>query len=195
MTATQGSSSPPADNPFRQSGVDNTATVRSIRVAAALNERLGDLLRKTNYASDEELANALGEARQLYPEIWSHLDDARRALARRGITVLAYDELRSSTAAQQGGVLDVEVTDRTKTAWMNAEGHATAAFACNQLRAALPEVDWQALEAADAAALAAGASLGPSRATKIVFYILAGALALLGIALLIAYKIGVRTGG
>ena len=71
-----------AQHPYRQQGDDLSDVVRSVRIAGALNERLAELFRPKQFYSDEELSNVLGEVRQLYPQIWSHLDDAHAGLAR-----------------------------------------------------------------------------------------------------------------
>lgn len=172
--------------------------VRSIRVAAALNERVGELVRPKQYDSDEELGNVLGELRQLYPEVWSHLDDARAALARRGIVVDAYEVLRVSPEARSGGVLDVELTgsrgmgDWTKEAQLNVAGHEAAKRACRVLGAAVPGVDWAALDRADAEQIAAAGSLTMARWKVVVFTVIIGALAVIGIAGYIYYRIGIK---
>lgn len=183
-----------ADHPYRQQAGDVSGVVRSIRVAAALNERFGELLRKKSYYSDEDLSNTLGEVRQLYPEIWSNLDDARNALVARGLSVDAYEELRASNDARSGGVLDVDVTDATltstkgKTAYMNAPGHAAATAACNVLRAALPQIDWEELDRAEAAELAQFGSLGPAPWKKVVFYAIAVVFAAVAVGLYLVFR-------
>jgi hypothetical protein len=185
--------------PYR-TPAEATTVVRSIRVGAALNEQFGALLRRRIYNDPERLTSLLGEARQLYPEIWSNLDDARKALVERGVPTDRYDALRASSAARNGGVLDVQVTEQTltqaalrtgyeKTANLNAEGHAAATEACNVLRAALPHVDWEALDRAEAEELAAFGSLGPSRARKLVFYTLAGIAAAMALVLLVVWVV------
>lgn len=185
--------------PYR-TPAEATSVVQSIRVGAALNEQFGALLRRRIYNDPERLASLLGEARQLYPEIWSNLDDARKALVERGIPTDAYDALRASSAARKGGVLDVQVTEQTlaqaalrtsyeKTAYLNAEGHAAATEACNALRAALPHVDWEALDRAEAEELAAFGSLGPSRGKKLAFYTLMVIAAAVALVLLIVWAV------
>ena len=70
--------------------------VQSIRVATALFDRVGVLGKpRSMKASEAELA--IGEAQQLFPEIWSNLDDARNALAAQDRDVAAYDLLRGET--------------------------------------------------------------------------------------------------
>jgi hypothetical protein len=177
---------------------DMSGVVRSIRVGAALNDRFGELLSKKNYLSDEDLSSTLGEVRQLYPEIWSNLDDARNALAARGVPVEAYDSLRSSAAARGGGVLDVDLTENvlgrggSKTAYFNGPGHTAAKQACDALRATLPDVDWVALDRAEAAEIAQFGSLGPARWKKVVFYGIALVLIAVAVGLYLVFRLTAR---
>jgi hypothetical protein len=180
-------------DPYRQSSVDFSRAIRSIRVAAALNEQYAVLARAKSYSNPDELSRVIGEARQLYPEIWANLDDARNALAERGISVAAYDELRARQATRAGGVLDVQAHDKAyvpigggvvKSATMNVEGHALATEACNLMRRALPQVDWDALDRAEADEIAAAGSLRPARWKGVVLSIVGVALCA---ALVVAY--------
>jgi hypothetical protein len=158
-------------DPYRHADVDFSRVIRSIRVAAALNEQFGVLAQPKTYHERDELSRVIGEVRQLYPEIWANLDDARDALAKRGIDVAPYDELRAHPATRAGGVLDVQATERqipigggaSKSAYMNLEGHVLATEACHVMRRALPNVDWDALDRAEAAEIAAVGSLRPAR--------------------------------
>src|SRR5438128_80920 len=84
--------------------------VRSVRVANALCDRFAELLKgptavvsaKSNRAllgvsgNEDALSLRIGEAQQLYPEIWSHLDDARKVFAERGADMSAFDVLRDN---------------------------------------------------------------------------------------------------
>jgi hypothetical protein len=142
--------------------------VRSLRVAAALNDRFGEIARPKHYRDPEELENMLGEARQIYPAIWSNLDDAHAHLGQLGIKVPEYPQLRATPAARDAGVLDVRVEDavlgdREKTAYLNADGHAAALAAIRALKSALPEIDWDSLDRADAREIAAAGSLRMAR--------------------------------
>jgi hypothetical protein len=176
-----------SSHPFRQPGVDVSAAVRSIRIAAALSDRFAVVARPITYRSPEELSNVIGEARQLYPEIWANLDNARDALSRQGLEVAAYDALRAREAPAPSGVLEVTALDPLKepigsdriqkSARMNLEGHALAIEAGNTLRRVLPNVDWDALDRAEAEEIAAAGSLRPAKWKAIV-------LALIGIVLL-----------
>ena len=167
-----------AEHPYRQPNVDVSGAVRSIRVAAALSERYAVISRAKTYQSPEELSNTIGEARQLYPEIWANLDDARDVLVRQGIAMAEYNALRAKDATRAGGVLDVQAVDRVvarpldgnvvKSARMNYEGHALAVEACAAMRRALPSVDWDGLDRAEAAEIAAAGSLRPAKWKAIV---------------------------
>ena len=92
--------------------------VRSIQIAEALLGRLAEILRpRRNIAgmlAPELVADALdlrlGEAQQLTPELWRHLDEARNALAKReGVDLHSYDELRKLTAPGDQAVAHIEV--------------------------------------------------------------------------------------
>lgn len=147
--------------------------VQSIRVAMALNERFGDLAAAPGASfankagmsrtlNEDELALRIGEAQQIYPEIWRHLDDARAALVARGVDTALYDAFRAAHGDVKLGVprVDVEVVTTgypatiyrsVKTAVFNDVGHRQAKEACRALMAAMPEVDWAAIELAEAA--------------------------------------------
>lgn len=146
--------------------------VQSIRVAAALHERFGELLRSPRLEqSIAELELRIGEAQQLYPEIWRHLDDARATLAGRGVNVAAFDEIRASEPRGSLGVVDVDVKQdvsigfggvelsESKSATFNLAGYARARGALAAIKAAMPEIDWAALARAEAQELAAIGSL------------------------------------
>jgi hypothetical protein len=166
---------------------DVAGIVQSIQIATTLNKRVGQLVGKRTYDNADALSFDLGELRQLYPEVWAHLDDARAELARRGIDVPRYDELRSSYEANAGGVLDVQLapTSRVeKAAATNVEGHQKALEACYVLRAAVPGMssfDWDNLARKDEE-LATSVSLGPARWKRM----LVGALAALALIAAIA---------
>jgi hypothetical protein len=145
--------------------------VRSIRIAKTLNERFGAILREA--ATEQNVAAfelKIGEAQQIYPEIWRHLDEARAALG----VVAGYDQLRATERPGQQAVDNIESTEAInplmlafgtlqhvefKTATFNAEGHRKARAACTMLMDAMPEVDWRALERAEDAEIAAAGSL------------------------------------
>src|SRR4249919_1751039 len=132
--------------------------VTSVRVAVALCERFTALLKegpqavyahKSNRAlvgisgNEGELSLRIGEAQQLYPEIWRHLDDARAAFSAQGIDTIGYDKLRSDEGNRLGAAVathsqifffdDSAATEKTKDANFNATGLARARLACETL--------------------------------------------------------------
>ena len=150
-----------------------TDPVQSVRIAMTLTRRFGALL-GTGSANTDTLELAIGEAQQLYPEIWRHLDEARAALVARGRDVAAYDDVRRDELGHLGvtdvvGVTQVDyaaliggrlrVVNNAKGAVFNADGHYRATAACRALATAMPEVDWKALARAEDAQIAAVGSL------------------------------------
>jgi hypothetical protein len=153
--------------------------VRSIRIATALNERFGAILKEAAaYQKVAEFELKIGEAQQIYPEIWRHLDEARAALAQRGAVVSPYDALRAAERPGQLAVDNIEHSEginpvalafgqlsyfETKTATFNHEGHARAHRACEALMQAMPEVDWRAIAHDENAEIAAMGSLSSAK--------------------------------
>ncbi|MBX3160212.1 MAG: hypothetical protein KF773_29890 [Deltaproteobacteria bacterium] len=155
----------------------NPNPTRSIRIAAAIAERYEAILRSGGHtagSNDSELALRIGEAQQVYPEIWTHLDEARRALADRDPAALAdFDRLRAVEHPAKLGVTDVEIVQHvdyrgrvvaeTKTAAFNIQGFHRAVAAVRALERAMPEVDWVGLARAEHQELAAAGSLTGKR--------------------------------
>jgi|ERR1044071_651721 hypothetical protein len=153
--------------------------VRSIRIAATLNDRFGALLKEAaSYQKVAEFELKIGEAQQIYPEIWRHFDEARAALGQRGVVVQPYDALRATERPGQLGVDNIEHSEginpvalafgqlqyfETKTATFNHEGHAKALQACDALMRAMPEVDWNAVVRQEEAEIAAIGSLSSAK--------------------------------
>jgi len=153
--------------------------VRSIRIASTLNERFGAILREAaSYQKVAEFELKIGEAQQIYPEIWRHLDEARAALGQRGIVVEPYDALRATELPGQLAVDNIEHSEginpiaiafgqlqyfETKSATFNHEGHAKASQACDALMRAMPEVDWRAVVREEEAEIAAMGSLNSAK--------------------------------
>jgi len=149
--------------------------VRSIRIATTLNDRFGAILRAAaSHQTVAEFELKIGEAQQIYPEIWRHLDEARSALGQRGIAVQAYDDLRATEHPGQLAVDNIEASEginplalafgqvqyvQTKTASFNHDGHAKARQACDALMRAMPEIDWGAIARDEDAEIAAAGSL------------------------------------
>lgn len=173
--------------------------IRSLRVAVALCERLGELLQgpdkvksvKQNNAlfgvagNDEALSMRIGEVQQIYPEIWRHLDDARNSFAGRGADVAKYDEIRAAEGMALGAAPDLERTDYgfgqygsaevVKSANFNRAGHARAQQAARALMIATPQIDWQAIAKAEAEDPNVAAF---TRSTKTRRYVMFGLLGL-----------------
>ena len=176
-------------------------TVRSIQVASALTDRLGVLLQaqRTSVVStalnadlaNDELALRIGEAQQITPEIWSHLDSARKTLAERGVDVGDYDAVRaerdpamlatSNIAVEQKldvlGLLKGQIrVITTKNVTWDAGNFVAAIAACAALKQRLPDVDWEALDRADRDQIAAVGTLKSVSSRKILALVLAIAL-------------------
>lgn len=164
--------------------------VRSIRIATTLNERFRDLMHQRSSPGDgtAELELRIGEAQQIFPEIWNHLDDARKVIATRGGDTATYDTIKASQGPALG-VTRVEVEDhhsiglggyshtQSKEAHFNLEGFRSAHKACAALMAAMPEIDWKAVERAENQEIAAAGSLGPIDSKKTIkWVVIAGAL-------------------
>jgi len=184
--------------PYREPGHDLSTSIQAIRIAAALHARCGELMRG-NLAGqlgigDVELV--AGEVRQTYPAMWSQLDSARTALARHGIDVSTYDAIRGTDPIGDG-IVEVEVTKSAslarrhadKTVYFDSQGLATADSACRALKAALPHVDWEALDRADDAAMI---DLRPARWKRIAVFVIAGII-LVGVAIgIVISRMGMR---
>ncbi len=127
----------------------------------------------------------IGEAQQIYPEIWQHLDAARKVLVGRGIDVSAFDRIREVEGTSLGADVGLDhrsfgsgsrgVDQQVKSAGFNTQGLGRARQACKALMDATPEIDWNAIAAAEGADPAA-AEFG--RATRNKRYMMFAALAL-----------------
>ncbi len=171
--------------------------VRSIRIAHTLIERYL-VLARMQPPSSAELELQIGEAQQIYPEIWRHLDVARKALVASGRDVTRFDEYRRSELVELG-VTDVDfsreldfaalmlgrIRERTvKTATFNVGGAQRAASAMGALMATMPEVDFAALARAEDREIRAAGSLHAGKWLGIVKWLVAAA-AVAGVAVLI----------
>jgi hypothetical protein len=196
---------PPIEaGPFRVAANDLTAPTRSIQIARTLMDRYAELVRQgdggllglgTRNVDNMELI--IGEASQIYPEIWSNLDAAYAALQKRGVDVPQYPALRGS-GSNGSGILGVDVRsvglgyNRSveKTAAFDAAGNARARQASDVLRRAMPTVDWTDLDQKDAALMAEAARLGPSKASKVIV----GVIGMLLAGVLVSFYLGLRLG-
>lgn len=141
--------------------------VRSIRIASTLTDRFAAIIKETAMTiAPREVENRVGEAQQLYPEIWRHLDDARKELASRGVATSYYDSLRAGSG--HNAILDIQTAFDPeslmsfKSATFNEDGLARMRTACDAMMRAMPDVDWKSLARADEATLAQVGSLKPS---------------------------------
>lgn len=181
--------------------------VRSIQIAEALLGRLAEILRPTrNIAgllAPELAADALdlklGEAQQITPELWRHLDEARNALEKRGNANLqTYDDLRKLTVPGDQAVAHIEVKRKldllglvqgelkivkSKSVTWDSRNLVTAILAIATLQGQMPEVDWKELERQQNAEIAAAGSLRQDRMRAVK-------KAAIGVALLAALLVG-----
>jgi hypothetical protein len=152
--------------------------VQSIRVASALLGRFPGLMKQAS-ATESEMELAIGEANQLYPEIWRHMDEARAVIAHDHDTS-PYDALRRTVLAEMGitsiGYQSVDWTTKygavlattfRKVAGFDYEGYQRAQNACRALMNAMPEVDWNALARDDVRAIAEAGSLQSAKVKTI----------------------------
>lgn len=91
--------------------------------------------------ADADRWRAVAEVHGTYPEIWRHLDRARRVLADRGANTAAYDELRpharrapTHSDPHDSRSIDTGTLDDAKRA-------------IDELKLAVPGADWDAIEA------------------------------------------------
>src|SRR2546423_1747307 len=86
--------------------------VRSIRIATTLAERFRDILTFTGLTDTATLELRIGEAQQIYPEIWRHPDEAHPALVDRGLLALGIRKLAmSSETTDQAHAREERETD------------------------------------------------------------------------------------
>lgn len=173
--------------------------VRSVRVAVVLADRFAEILKGPDTVHAQKQTGALvgfsgdqtamslriGEAQQLYPEIWRHLDDARTELMKRGIEVAAYDVIREAEGQGIGAAVEVKATvhgggqhaieQQVKSANFNRAGLARAKQAIDSLVKATPQFDWVAIaraEAEDPDVVAFGRSARLKRWSKLTLLVL-----------------------
>jgi hypothetical protein len=189
--------------------------VRSIQIASTLVDRLEELVRPSAGSklagvvagpAGDALELRIGEAQQIAPEIWRHLDDARRGLVERGIDVADFDEIRRhqdpAMLATQSidvkrkldllGLLqgEIRLTEQKNVQW-DASGVVRGILACIVLKAKLPDVDWAALDKAAQAEIADVGSLKSARWKATAKWIaLAGGIAAIAIVIYIAFGRG-----
>lgn len=157
-------------NAYREAAKRDPDPVQSLRVASTLADRYRAVASGT-YVDTSAVELAIGEAQQIYPEIWRHLDEARSALAARDRDVRAYDKLRGDALRTLGVThvdshLSVDLLLNfvdIKTATFNMRGHQLAVAACHALMQQMPEVDFGALARAEDNEIRAAGSLRSAR--------------------------------
>jgi hypothetical protein len=127
--------------------------VQSVGVATALALRYRAIAEAESHS---HLELTIGEARQIYPEMWRHLDEARIALGERGVDCTPYDNVRrqelDSIGVHVGTTVGVEFYAYglkvgeiyKKAASFDLEGAHRALEAIATLRHLMPDVDWAA---------------------------------------------------
>jgi hypothetical protein len=157
---------------YREAAKRDPDPIQSLRIASTLADRYRAVVSAT-YVDTSALELAIGEAQQIYPEIWRHLDEGREALAAKDRDVRVFDGLRSE-ALRTLGVTHVDshttidpfslmlgrlnVVDM-KTATFNLRGHQLAVAACQALMEQMPEIDWAALAHAEDKEIRAAGSM------------------------------------
>lgn len=168
--------------------------VSAVRIALALCDRFAEILRGPDQVTssrrrdslfgasgnEEALSMRIGEAQQLYPEIWRHLDEARIAFADLGHDVSAYDHIRSRDGVALGAAVDVRQISPDnarlvvirKTANFNRRGHALAREASEALMRATPQVQWAEIALAETNDPAIAAFTRATRFKRRIRYVL-----------------------
>jgi hypothetical protein len=162
--------------------------VRSIMIAETLLDRLAELIKPRRSTAlkgllapelaSDDLDLRLGEAQQITPEIWRHLDTARDAMAARGLRVAGYDEIRTIRDPSMLAATDIHVERKldtlglllgdlrivtSKSVKWDARTIMTAIAGVGILKVNLPDVDWAALERERDAEIASVGSLRTAR--------------------------------
>jgi hypothetical protein len=101
-------------------------------------ERAAVKVKRPETSNDHERWRAVHEVHDAYPEVWRHLDRARRVLAKRGANTVGYDELRPHV---QRAATDVEAQRIDDLALDDAKR------AIAELKLAVPGADWSAIAA------------------------------------------------
>jgi len=124
---------------------EHDRAVGAILIGEALVEecrRAADRARQPDEATTHERWRAVAEVHDTHPEIWRHLDRARRVLARRGGNTSAYDELRPHAPRAATQRDDAEAAEAIDTRALDE-----ARRAVEELKLAVPGVDWDAIDA------------------------------------------------
>jgi len=116
---------------------EHDRAVGAILIGEALIDAVEDAaVRSRATDAPHQRWRAFAEANDAYPEIWRHLDRARKVLANRGANTAAYDELRphAPKSAARGNAIDRVALDDAKRA-------------IAELKLVVPGADWDAIEA------------------------------------------------
>jgi hypothetical protein len=125
--------------------------------AILIGEALVDTCEEAGSAVEpQDRWRAFAAANDAYPEVWRHLDRARRVLAQRGLNTAGYDELRPSApkAVTRGETIDRSALDEAKRA-------------IAELKLAVPGADWDAIEARTAGLV--NAPLSRKKRQRVIF--------------------------
>jgi len=118
-----------------------------------------------------EAWRAIREAHDAFPEIWRSFDRARRELARRGVSVTGYDELRPHVHTRLGTAQEDSEVVRVDPAALD-----DARRAAHELRLAVPGTDWVAIEQRTSGLV--HAPLAPSHRSRVILGAVAAVLAM-----------------
>jgi hypothetical protein len=122
-----------------QSLDEHDRAVGAILIGEALTDNCDRAARRVVFdtTAPQDRWRAVHEVHDTYPEIWRHLDRARRELAHRGANTIAYDELRPTVkraATDSEAKVDRDALDEAKRA-------------IAELKLAVPGADWKAIAA------------------------------------------------
>lgn len=137
-------------------------------------ERAGDVIRDTSTERNERWRTISG-VHDTYPEIWRHLDRARKELSTRGANTASYDELRPLA---RRAPTNAEGTDLDRNALDDARR------AVEELKLAAPGADWDAIRKRTAGLIELPLARTKNQRTAII------AIATLFITVLAAWGIG-----
>jgi hypothetical protein len=123
---------------------EHDRAVGAILIADAIIEhcdRAWARSRDLESATPKERWRAIASIHDTFPDIWRHLDRARKVLASRGVTTAGYDDLRPNArrAASNPGL------DGSKA--VDAAAFDDAKRAVSELKLAVSGADWDAIEA------------------------------------------------
>jgi len=93
-----------------------------------------------------EAWRAIRDAHDEFPELWRSLDRARAVLARRGVNVTGYDELRPHMRTHLAGPGSADPDDAAEVVLVDPAALDDARRATDALKLAVPGADWAAIE-------------------------------------------------